>query len=206
MVSTATFHGTTGPPKSGLRRITLTQWILISMVRRHRHRVGLPRVGARAHRGWAATDLKLLSTIFLRMIKSLIVPLLFATLVVGIAGHGDDMKKVGRLAFRSIIYFEIVTTLALVIGLVAVNLDEAGRGRRPRRGVGAGGRRVRGDARRRSPACSSTPCPQSFFDAAAKNEVLQIVFFAIIFAVALSRVQGQTKRHHARRAARACPR
>ena len=62
------------------------------------------------------------------MIKSLIVPLLFATLVVGIAGHGDDMKKVGRLAFRSIIYFEIVTTLALAVGLIAVNFVKPGVG------------------------------------------------------------------------------
>src|SRR5437899_9022176 len=99
------------PPKGFLRRISLSQWILIAMV------VGIvigamfPE-GARAdHRGWAATDLNVLSNVFLRMIKSMIAPLLFATLVVGIAGHGDDMKRVGRLAFRSIVYFEVVTTL-----------------------------------------------------------------------------------------------
>ncbi len=106
------------------RRISLTQWIIISMI------VGmllgwLP--GARLRR-LGGDDLKPLSTIFLRMIKSLIVPLLFATLVVGIAGHGDDMKRVGRLAFRSIIYFEIVTTLALAVGLIAVNLVKPGEG------------------------------------------------------------------------------
>ena len=66
------------------------------------------------------------SSVFLRMIKSLIVPLLFSTLVVGIAGHGDDMKQVGRLAFRSILYFEVVTTLALAIGLLAVNVVKPG--------------------------------------------------------------------------------
>ena len=80
------------------------------------------------HGGWAATDLNVLSSVFLRMIKSLIVPLLFATLVVGIAGHGDDMKRVGRLAFRSIVYFEIVTTMALAVGLIAVNTVKPGRG------------------------------------------------------------------------------
>ena len=82
--------------------------------------------------GWLAPDfapnLKPFANIFLRMIKSLIVPLLFSTLVVGIAGHGDDMKKVGRLALRSIIYFEVVTTIALAIGLVAVNLVKPGVG------------------------------------------------------------------------------
>src|SRR5439155_22851081 len=82
----------------------------------------------RATHHWAATDLAVLSNIFLRMIKMLIVPLLFSTLVVGIAGHGDDMKRVGRLAFRSILYFEIVTTLALVVGLLAVNIVKPGRG------------------------------------------------------------------------------
>ena len=69
----------------------------------HRDVVGIASAGhfpsrrAPTHGGWAATDLNVLSSVFLRMIKSLIVPLLFATLVVGIAGHGDDMKRVGRL-------------------------------------------------------------------------------------------------------------
>src|SRR6266571_4638265 len=116
------------PRKSFFRRITLSQWIIVSMV------VGIsigwlyPESARDAHNGWAATDLNVLSTIFLKMIKSLIVPLLFATLVVGIAGHGDDMKRVGRLALRSIIYFEVVTTLALVVGLLAVNLVRPGEG------------------------------------------------------------------------------
>src|SRR5471030_3210636 len=96
-----------------LRRIPLTSWILISMV-------------AGVFVGTLAPDLavalKPMSTVFLRMIKSIIVPLIFGTLVVGIAGHGDDMKRVGRLAFRSIVYFEIVTTLALIVGLLAVNI------------------------------------------------------------------------------------
>src|SRR5262245_41021955 len=69
---------------------------------------------------FGARHLRPLSTIFLRMIKSLIAPLIFATLVLGIAGHGDDMRRVGRLALKSLIYFEVVTTLALFIGLAAV--------------------------------------------------------------------------------------
>src|SRR5215210_4509279 len=113
---------TAEPRRTGLGRISLSQWILIAMA------IGIfvgwmfPESERALHRNWAASDLNILSTIFLRMIKSLIVPLLFATLVVGIAGHGDDMKRVGKLALRSIIYFEIVTTLALVVGLLAVNL------------------------------------------------------------------------------------
>src|SRR2546423_15440722 len=116
------------PPRSFLGRITLTQWILVSMVVGILLGAAFPETARQAHHGWAASDLNMLSAVFLRMIKSLIVPLLFATLVVGIAGHGDDMKRVGRLALRSIIYFEAVTTLALVVGLAAVNLVKPGAG------------------------------------------------------------------------------
>src|ERR1051325_1516388 len=174
------------------RGITSTQWILISMV------VGVLLgyffpVSARAdHGGWAAADLRILSTIFLNMIKSLIVPLLFSTLVVGIAGHGDDLKKVGRLALRSIVYFEIVTTIALVIGLVAVNLTKPGVG------VDIGGASAQAGQQFSATKTTLTgviehTVPTSFFDAAAKNEVLQVVFFAIIFGVALARVKGKNK-------------
>src|SRR5215831_5184766 len=116
------------PPKGFLRRISLSQWIIIAMV------IGIivgamyPESARADHHGWAGTDLNVLSNVFLRMIKSMIAPLLFSTLVVGIAGHGDDMKRVGRLALRSIIYFELVTTAALVVGLLAVNLVKPGVG------------------------------------------------------------------------------
>jgi proton glutamate symport protein len=132
------------------------------------------------------------SSVFLRLIKTLIVPLLFSTLVVGIAGHGDDMKKVGRLAFRSIIYFEVVTTLALVVGLLAVNIV------RPGDGIS-----LEGAAAQTGTDYAATKVtfasvmehmvPQSFFEAASKNEVLQIVVFTLLFAVGLSRVEGRSK-------------
>ena len=183
-----------GRPRSPLRRISLSQWIIIAMV------VGVlvgwlypaGACGGKPPRGWAATDLKVLATIFLNLIKSLIVPLLFSTLVVGIAGHGDDMKRVGKLALRSIIYFEVVTTLALAIGLAAVNLV------RPGVGVQAAQQCAQPAAAVPTGHVTFTgviehTVPSSFFDAAAKNEVLQIVVFAIIFAVALSRVQGRSK-------------
>ncbi|MEO8577975.1 MAG: cation:dicarboxylase symporter family transporter [Gemmatimonadales bacterium] len=165
-----------------LKSISLTKWILISMV------IGI-------FIGWMwpdiGTSLKPLSTIFLRMIKSIIVPIIFGTLVVGIAGHGDDMKRVGRLAFKSILYFEVVTTLALFIGLGAANLVKPG--------VGVV---LTGSADQGKALAANTPTgagflehvvPQSFFEAASKNEVLQIVFFSILFAVALSQVRGKPK-------------
>jgi proton glutamate symport protein len=175
----------------GLQRISQTQWIVISMV------VGIalgtlfPDLPA-GQKGFQASDLRVLSTIFLRMIKSLIVPLLFSTLVVGIAGHGDDMKRVGRLAFRSIVYFELVTTLALVVGLLAVNIVKPGVGVNLASATADAGAEFAKKQTTLSGVIEHT-VPQSFFEAAAANEVLQIVFFAIIFAVALSQVQGPAK-------------
>src|SRR3712207_9327043 len=104
---------------TALRRISLTKWILIAMA-----------IGTVI--GWLLPEfsqsLRPLSTVFLRMIKSIVAPIIFATLVIGIAGHGDDLKRVGRLALKSIVYFEIVTTLALFIGLAAVNITRPGDG------------------------------------------------------------------------------
>jgi proton glutamate symport protein len=164
-----------------IRRLSLTQWILISM-------------GVGALVGWlwpdAAQDVRPLSTVFLRMIKSIIVPIIFATLVVGIAGHGDDLRRVGRLALKSIIYFEVVTTVALFIGLAAVHVTQPG--------VGVSLPPPAAGAAAPTPAITFTSVlehivPQSFFEAAARNEVLQIVFFSIIFGVALAQVKGRPK-------------
>jgi proton glutamate symport protein len=142
--------------------------------------------------GFHATDLQVLSSVFLRMIKSLIVPPLFATLVVGVAGHGDDMKRVGKLALRSIVYFEIVTTLALLVGLLAVNVIKPGTGvNLVAATVDTGAELARAKASFSS--VLEHMVPQSFFDAAARNDALQITFFAMIFAVALSQVQGPAK-------------
>src|SRR5206468_4844689 len=102
-----------------LRRRTLTQWIIAAMVVGVLIGVLFPLF---------AVSLSPISTVFLRMIKSIIVPLIFGTLVVGFAGHGDDMKRVGRLALKSIIYFEVVTTLALFIGLATVHIVKPGVG------------------------------------------------------------------------------
>jgi proton glutamate symport protein len=165
-----------------LKRISLTRWILIGMA-----------LGVLF--GWAfpeaAQSVRPLSTTFLRMIKSIIVPIIFSTLVIGIAGHGDDMKRVGRLALKSILYFELVTTLALFIGLGAVHLIKPGVGV-----VLSGGTQAAQQFQANQQTGASFLehlVPQSFAEAATKNEVLQIVFWSILFAVALSAIRGKPK-------------
>jgi proton glutamate symport protein len=163
-----------------LRRRTLTQWIVVAMI------VGV-LVGALAPD--FAVKLLPISNAFIRIIKSIIVPLIFGTLVVGIAGHGDDMRRVGRLALKSIVYFELVTTLALFLGLLAVNLIKPG--------VGA----VVAASAAGPPTTEQVTfasllehlVPQSFFEAAATNQMLQVVCWSVLFAIGLMQVHGRAK-------------
>lgn len=101
-----------------LYKKSLTTWIMVSMV--IGVEIGLDFPAFSQH-------LNVLSRVFLKLIKTIIAPLLFATLVVGIASH-SNLKQVGRMGWKSILYFEIVTTIALIIGLVAINISKAGEG------------------------------------------------------------------------------
>lgn len=161
-----------------LRARTLTQWIVVGMV-------------AGTLVGWLAPDagvaLKPLSTTFLRMIKSIVVPLVFSTLVLGVAGHGDDLRRVGRLALKSMVYFEGVTTLALAVGLLAVNLLRPGAGVQLPEATGGGAAAVSGGVT--LSGLLEHLVPQSFFEAATNNEVLQVVFWAVLFALALTQIR-----------------
>ena len=149
--------------------------------------------------GWAfpeeaypalSTNLKVVSSLFLRMIKCILVPLVFSTLVVGIAGHSDDMKAVGRLAVKSIIYFTAGTVVALVIGLVAVNITKPGVGVTLPPEEGA--QQVTA-AKVTLQGIIEHIAPTSFFQAAAANDVLQVVFFAIIFGISLAQISGKSR-------------
>jgi len=165
-----------------LGNLSLTHWIFLAMAG------GLLL-------GWAlpaeSQHLKVVSNMFLKMIKCILVPLVFGTLVVGIAGHSEDLKSVGRLAWKSILYFEVVTTLALAIGLVAVNVFQPGVGvALPAANSANGGVTA---TKVTFSGILEHIVPKSFFEAAAANEVLQVVFFAILFAVSLARVQGPSR-------------
>ena len=163
---------------SFLRSLKLGHWIFLAMV------VGGLIGGLAPQTGQA---LQPLATIFLRLIKSLIVPLIFSTLVAGIAGHGDDLKAVGRLFLKAMIYFEVVTTLALAVGLLVVNLIRPGQGVTLVSGAPPVG------APPTAAGILEHSFPQSFFEAAAANEVLQIVIWTVIFAVALTQVKAPVK-------------
>src|SRR5256885_4876795 len=110
-------------------RRSLTAWIFAGMLVGAEIGYDLTFV-SEATRLRTAADLQILSTIFLRLIKTIIAPLIFSTLVVGIAGH-SNLKQVGRMGIKALLYFEIVTTIALFIGLGAINLSRAGVGVTP---------------------------------------------------------------------------
>jgi proton glutamate symport protein len=102
----------------GWRKASLTYWIFFAMLLGGE--IGLDRPQFAEH-------LRVFSDIFLRLIKVIVAPLIFGTLVTGIAGHGN-LRSVGRIGVKSLVYFEIVTTLALFIGLGAINISRAGEG------------------------------------------------------------------------------
>jgi len=164
----------------GLYKRSLTTWIFVAML-----------AGAALGHDWpqVAVNLRVISMIFLRLIQTIIALLIFATLVSGIATH-SDLKKVGRMGIKAIVYFEGVTTLALVIGLLAINLSRAG--------VGA-----------KIPAASGATLPAQKFSATdtilhifpenlaksvAEAQVLQVVVFSILFGIALAMVREDRRR------------
>ena len=161
---------------------TLTSWILVSML-----------LGAEVGYDFPAfaTHLRILSQIFLQLIRVIIAPLLFATLVSGIAGHAD-LKKVGRMGVKAIVYFEVVTTLALFIGLAAINWSKSGVGvALPPAAPGA------------APIASNRPTaaeiilrifPENIAKSVADNQVLQVVVFSMIFGIALAMVHGEKRK------------
>lgn len=141
----------------------------------------------------ASIELKRLGEIFLRLIKTLVAPLLFSTLVVGIAGH-SNLKQVGRIGLKSILYFEIITTIALFIGLFAINISEAGKGVEKVE--------VSSTIKEKSTSLLAQLekpkdhiveiFPENFAKAIVENQVLQIVVFSLIFAIALIMVKNLT--------------
>lgn len=165
------------------KRNNLTTWILFSMV-----------IGAEFGHDFPAiaSELKVVSKIFLKLIKTIIAPLIFGTLVVGIAGHAN-LKQVGRMGWKSILYFEVATTIALLIGLVAINISKAGVG-------------IQLPPTTEKEVLEVPPpstwdeiilhiFPENIAKSIADGQVLQIVVFSILFAIGLALVKEPQKKH-----------
>jgi proton glutamate symport protein len=153
-------------------RRSLTGWIFVGLL-----------AGAELGHDWpgVAVKLQLLGTIFLRLIKVIIAPLLFGTLVVGIAGHAD-LKKVGRLAIKSLVYFEVVSTMAMLIGLAAINLSRAGYG--VSLPPAAAGEAI-SVVQRTATQMITDIFPENIAKSVAEGQILQVVVFSVLFAMAL---------------------
>src|SRR3954463_2546269 len=136
-----------------------------------------------------AKELQVLSGIFLRLIRAIIAPLIFSTLVVGIAGH-SNLKQVGRMGIKALIYFELVTTIALFIGLGAINLSRAGVGVQPPANAPAAAQ-----VQKQTVADLILHVfPENIAKSVAENQVLQVVVFSIIFGIALAQLDAKRRR------------
>ena len=136
----------------------------------------------------AAANLQILSTIFLRLIKTIIAPLIFSTLVVGIAGH-SSLKQVGRMGVKALVYFEVVTTIALFIGLAAINISKAGVGvSQPEKTAQITVQKQTGSD------LLLHVFPENIAKSIAEGQVLQVVVFSIIFGIALALISEQKRR------------
>jgi proton glutamate symport protein len=164
-----------------ISRRSLTTWIFVGLL-----------AGAEVGHDWptVAVNLQLFGTIFLRLIKVIIAPLLFGVLVVGIAGH-SDLKKVGRLGIKSLIYFELVSTLAMLIGYAAIHISRAGEGVHLPPSSSALSLNV-------SPHTATQLItdifPENIAKSVAEGQVLQIVVFSVLFAMGLALVPEPKRR------------
>ena len=161
---------------AGLQRRSLTYWIFFSML------LGLEFGFEAPH---IAEHLRVLSDIFLRLIKVIVAPLILGTLVTGIAGH-SDIRKVGRIGWKSLVYFEVVTTIALFIGVATINLTRAGVGLvLP---VAGGEANVQSIASLKWDDFLLHIFPENIAKSVAENQILQVAVFAILFGIALIHV------------------
>jgi proton glutamate symport protein len=158
-----------------VRRPSLMSWTFLAMLAGVELGLDAPRIAA---------QVRLPGDLFLRLIRMIVAPLLFATITTGIAGH-NELRSVGRVAIKALILFEVVTTLGLIIGVVAMNLSGAGRGI-------AVPSTLEGSA----PAPTHAPetwqqiilnlFPNNIAEAVAQNQILQVAIFSILFGAALA--------------------
>src|SRR5580704_10791416 len=165
----------------GFRKRSLTYWIFFAMLLGGE--IGLDRPQL-------AEQLRVLSDIFLRLIKVIVAPLILGTLVTGIAGHGN-LRSVGRIGLKSLIFFEVVTTLALFIGVGAIDISRAGEGLTlpvtPEVALAQNAASMRWDD------FLLHVFPENIAKSIAENQILQVAVFALLFGIALA-LLPETKR------------
>ena len=169
---------------SARRQRSLTSWIFWAMVAGAELGVDAPAF---------AVSLRVFSDIFLRLIKTIVAPLILGTLITGIAAHGN-LRAVGRIGLKALIYFEVLTTIAMVIGLLAINITHAGVG-------------LTIPSERQAPSQQPVPVqttlpwnevllhafPENIAKSVAENQVLQVAVFAVLFGLALGRLDTASR-------------
>jgi proton glutamate symport protein len=158
----------------------LTWWIVVAMWAGAEVGYAFPQVAPAADA---------ISHAFLRLVKTIVSPLLFGTLVVGIAGH-SNIRQVGRMGWKALLYFEVVTTLALFVGLAAINLSQAGAGI----SVPAG---LQGPTAPKAQSAGDVFLhlfPENIAKSVAEGQVLQVVVFSVLFGIALALVREEKRK------------
>jgi len=159
-----------------VRKSSLSHWIFVSMLVGMAIGYDFPEI---------AKNLNVLSKIFMKLVKCVIAPLLLGTLITGIAGH-SNIKELGRLGLKTLIYFEVVTTFALFIGLAAINLTQAGKGILVSPGMAS-------DVPKIVPKTGAEILlhifPENIAKSIAEGEVLQIVIFCLFFSIGLAKTK-----------------
>jgi proton glutamate symport protein len=164
---------------SAWRRRSLMAWIFWAMVAG-----GELGADAPAH----AIRLRVFSDIFLRLIKTIVAPLILGTLITGIAAHGQ-MRSLGRMGLRALIYFEVLTTIAMMVGLAAINITHAGVG------LAVPQQHITNIPAAQPPltwdAVLLHSFPENLSKAVADNQILQVAVFAVLFGLAMGRLSAE---------------